>query len=201
LLEEFERHGLIYKLGSDNPKVKEILDMISGRFAYTLALRACDHYIDTAEGDVVAEIARELRKLLDRYGGEEAVHAFLEMEREFADDDGLTRYSLSYFEGKPRIMDAERAKLLVGTEAFASIADYINLVKRLASEDEKMRELVDKYWKTPHKLLDKEIYQRAMEFELARARLGGFRAWDKGVERKLKLAAKFLRLAKGVFRK
>jgi hypothetical protein len=40
-----------------------------------------------------------------------------------------------------------------------------------------------------------------MEFELARARLGGFRAWDKGVERKLKLAAKFLRLAKGVFRK
>jgi hypothetical protein len=201
MLEEFERHGLLYKLSSDNPKVKEILDMISGRFAYTLALKACDRYIDTAKGDIVAEIAHELQKLLDSYGGEEAVDAFLEMEREFADDDGLTGYSRSYFEGKSRFVGAERAKLVVGTEAFASIADYINLVRRLASEDEKMRELVDKYWRTPYKLLDKEIYRRAMEFELARTRLGGFRAWDRGAERKLKLTAKFLRLVKGVFRK
>jgi hypothetical protein len=179
-----------------------VLDIISGSFSHSLAIKAIKHYIRTAKDDKVAEIARELQRLLDSYGGEEAVDAFLEMERELNDGDGLTKYSYTYFEGKSYFTgEEENRKHLVGTEAFASVADFITLVKRLAVEDEKVRELVEKYGNRPYRLLNKELYQRVLESEYAKTKLGGFRAWDKDVDRKLKAVSKFLRVARRVFRK
>jgi hypothetical protein len=201
LVETFERDDLLYKLSSDNEKVKKALDMVSGRFGHSLSIKAREHYINTVKGDKVAEIVRELQKLLDSYGGEEAVHAFLEMEREFNDDDGLTKYSYSYFEGRSYFTGKEEEiKSLTATESFASIADYIRLVKRLADDDEKIRELIQKYEDRPYKFLNRELYQRVLESEMSKTILGGFRGWDKNIDRKLKAVSKFLRIARGVFK-
>jgi hypothetical protein len=201
LVEKFEKYDQLYKLPSDNEKVKEVLDMIAMRFGYSLAIKAREHYIKNAKDDKVAEIVRELQKLLDGYGGEEALDAFLEMEREFNDGNGLTRYSYTYFEGKSYFTgEEENRKHLVGTESFASVADFITLVKRLAVEDEKVKELVEKYRGRPYKLLNKELYQRVVESEYAKKTLGGFRDWDKDVDRKLKAVSKFLRVARRVFK-
>jgi hypothetical protein len=200
ILDKFEKDENIYKLPYDNEKVKEVLDMISGRFAHSLAIKARERYINTVKGDKVAEMVRELQKIIDSYGGEEAVEAFLEMVREFNDDDGLTKYSRSYFEGRSYFTgEEEEYKHDVGTEAFASIADFIRVVMRLADEDEKVRDFVEKHKNKPYKLLNKELYQRVLASEYA-GTLGGFRGWGKDVERKLKVASKSLSVAKKVFR-
>jgi hypothetical protein len=134
-----------------------MVDRIARSYDYVQIFDVINHYLETSDR-AIPQVIRELKKIIDRYGGMRALEEFEWIFQTFLDDDELAHYSYSYHslsqsEGVGRFMAL--------TEEFASFDDYISTVLDMMEFDSAFREMVlSKYGNDFSKWLNRELYSK-----------------------------------------
>jgi hypothetical protein len=166
----------------DDDAAKQSITLLSKYFD-SMGSEIVDSYIKKSD-QKLARIIRGLEKLIDNYGGDEAIDAYKKMVAEFLKDDGVTSYSRSYFD---RGVKSEEDKSIIATEAFASFADILEELINM-SEDEELSKVLAKYGGNIYKFFNPEIY----ELVRRRSKLHVFRELSPSIEKQLKVVSRFI---------
>jgi hypothetical protein len=186
---------IIGNIKVDDEVAKKVVDRIATSYSYSLIYDVIDSYLETSD-KTIPKVVRQLKKVIDRYGGMRALEEFRNLIQEFLRDDGATEYSYSYYLiGQFQ----EDGKFVSLTEAFASFADYIEEVLDAMKRDRSFREMVmSKYGSDIRKWFNKELYNQVYE---RRGKIHKFRRFSKSRERQLDAMSRFLKHVKGVFKR
>jgi hypothetical protein len=179
----------------DDEVAKKVVDIIATSYSNSLIYAVIDSYLETSD-KTIPRVVRQLKKVIDRYGGMRALEEFRNLIQEFLKDDGATEYSYSYYLiGQFQ----EEGRFVSLTEAFASFADYIEEVLDVMKRDKTFREMVmSKYGDDISKWFNKELYNQVYERS---GKIHKFRRFSKSREKQLDAMSRFLKHVKGVFKK
>ena len=179
----------------EDESARKIVERLASSYDQREIYDVIDHYLETSHR-FLPKLVRELRKIVDRYGGTRALRAFRKMVEEFSKDDGATWYSHSFY-SVASVSEDRTKKFMAMSEAFSSFADYIEMVRRMMDRDDIFRrEISSRYGDDFRGWLNRDIYDRVAERYKVR-----FRSLDENRVRQLEAVARFLRYSKGVFRK